>query len=279
MKEKWVKLHSKFLNWEWYKDKNTKILFIHCLLKANWKDGRFEGMVIPRGSFVTSLDILAKELSLTVQEIRTALKHLISTNVLTSKSTNKYRVITVVSYELYQASNNQATSNQQATNMQKVLLLTIKNFRRDLYFISKNIDKHIVINKQQENLKIKKIKNLTTIEEYKTINNIISSSYIEEMRTRVYQFYETNFAKLLSPIEKEELDDWIDYFQNEEILKYGIRIAVLNRVATMNYLNGIYQNWKDNEYRTLEQCKPKQKKEKEKIELFDYDWFEDEEPH
>ena len=125
----WIKLFTKFVAWEWYKDQNTKALFIHCLLKANWKDGKFEGNIIHRGSFVTSLDSLNKELGLSVQEIRTALKHLISTNELTSKSTNKYRIITVVNYELYQQHNkqlnNQLTGNQQTTNNQ---LTTIEEY-------------------------------------------------------------------------------------------------------------------------------------------------------
>ncbi len=125
----WIKLFSKFTEWEWYKDPNTMRLFVHCLLKANWKEAKFMGEVIPRGSFVTSLDKLAKELGLTVQEIRTALKHLISTNEVTSKSTNKYRIITVVNYELYQRVNKQPnsplTGNQQATNNQ---LTTIEEY-------------------------------------------------------------------------------------------------------------------------------------------------------
>lgn len=129
MNGKWIKIFTKFLNWEWYKEQNTKALFIHCLLKANWKDEKFEGNIIPRGSFVTSLDSLNKELGLSVQEIRTALKHLISTNELTSKSTNKYRIITVVNYELYQQYNkqlnNQLTGNQQSTNNQ---LTTIEEY-------------------------------------------------------------------------------------------------------------------------------------------------------
>lgn len=87
------------------------------------------GETIPRGSFVTSLDSLAKELGLSVQEIRTALKHLISTGELTSKSTNKYRIITVVNYEMYQQVNKQPnsplTGNQQATNNQ---LTTIEEY-------------------------------------------------------------------------------------------------------------------------------------------------------
>ena len=129
----WVKLFSKFINWEWYKDKNTKCVFIHCLISANWKDGKFEGIVIPRGSFVTSLKSLSEDLGMTVQEVRTSLKHLISTNELTSKSTNKYRIITIVNYELYQQvnkqPNTQLTSNQQATNNQLTTIEEYKNNR------------------------------------------------------------------------------------------------------------------------------------------------------
>lgn len=119
---KWIKLHSKLLGWEWYKDTNTKVVFIHCLLKANWKDGKFQGKIIPRGSFVTSLESLSQELGLSVQQIRTALKHLISTKELTNESFSQYRIITVVNYEFYQQvnkeTNNQLTSEQQAANKQ-----------------------------------------------------------------------------------------------------------------------------------------------------------------
>lgn len=129
----WVKLFAKFTTWEWYKEQNTKSLFIHCLLKANWKDGKFEGKIIPRGSFVTGRKKLAQELGLSEQEIRTALKHLISTNELTTISTNKYSIITVVNYELYQQvnqqTNQQLTNNQPATNQQLTTIEEYKNNR------------------------------------------------------------------------------------------------------------------------------------------------------
>lgn len=105
MEKKWVKLHSKFLNWEWYQDKNTKVLFIHCLLKANWKDGKFEGIDVPRGSFVTSLNSLSEETGLSKQEARTAIKHLISTQEITQLKYSKYTVITIKNYEQYQEAN------------------------------------------------------------------------------------------------------------------------------------------------------------------------------
>ena len=114
MKENWIKLHSKILEWGWYKNNNVFRVFIHCLLKANWKDGEFEGQIIPRGSFITGRKELSKQLMMTEQEIRTALKHLKSTNEITIKTTNKYSIITIVNYDLYQQNNQEY--NQQLTN-------------------------------------------------------------------------------------------------------------------------------------------------------------------
>ncbi len=133
MNETWVKLHSKLINWEWYKDSNTKDLFIHCLLKANWKDGNFKGEIVPRGSFVTGRKKLAEELGLTEQNIKTALNHLKSTNEINIKTTNKFSIITINNYEKYQMNNQQAkqqlTNNQPTTNQQLTTIEEYKNNR------------------------------------------------------------------------------------------------------------------------------------------------------
>ncbi len=97
-----IKLNRKFLDWGWYTDINTKIIFIHMLLKANWKDGVFRDTTVPRGSFVSSIAKLAEETGLTNDEVRTAISHLIRTKEITKQSTNKYTVFTVVNYALYQ---------------------------------------------------------------------------------------------------------------------------------------------------------------------------------
>lgn len=103
----YIKIDRKILEWEWYRNEHTKNVFLHCLLKANWKDGKFEGKEIPRGSFITSVKKLSIELDLTEDEVKTALKHLIKTGELTKQTTNKYTVITVSNYELYQDVTNQ----------------------------------------------------------------------------------------------------------------------------------------------------------------------------
>lgn len=117
-----IKLHRKITEWEWYKNPNTFRVFLHCLLSANFTDGRFEGREIKRGQFVTSLPTLAKQTLLSIQQVRTALDHLKSTGEITDSSCTKYRIITVVKYDSYQCdnrqNNSQSTDNQQTSNSQ-----------------------------------------------------------------------------------------------------------------------------------------------------------------
>lgn len=117
-----ILLYRQITDWEWYQNPNTFRVFLHCLLKANFTDGRFEGHSIKRGQFVTSLPSLSKQTSLSIQQVRTALDHLKSTGEITDKAYSKFRVITVVKYDDYQKdnrqNNSQSTGNQQADNRQ-----------------------------------------------------------------------------------------------------------------------------------------------------------------
>ena len=117
-----ILLYRQITEWEWYQNPNTFRVFLHCLLMANFVDGRFEGKDIKRGQFVTSLPSLAKQTCLSIQQVRTALEHLKSTGEITDKGYTKYRVITIVKYDAYQCDNrqdnNQITDNQQTNNRQ-----------------------------------------------------------------------------------------------------------------------------------------------------------------
>lgn len=119
----YIKLSRGLLEWEWYTDINTTRLFIHMLLKANWKDGNFKGTTVPRGSFVSSIGKLSGETGLTEREIRTAISHLKKTGEVTSKTTNKFTVFTVVKYDLYQT-NDRQNDRQETGNRQPNDILT-----------------------------------------------------------------------------------------------------------------------------------------------------------
>ena len=117
-----IKIDRKILEWEWYSDINTCRLFMHMLLKVNWKDGRFQGITVPRGSMVTSYQTLAAETGLSVRNVRTALEHLKSTGEVTVNRQAKFSVVTIKNYCQYQSgdtvTDNQVTVNRQTTDSQ-----------------------------------------------------------------------------------------------------------------------------------------------------------------
>ena len=112
MADRFIKLYDKLLKWEWYKNTNVKVLFIHLLLKANYKDLSFEGHRIARGQLVTSLPSLSAELGMTTKQIRGSLEHLISTGEVASKTYPRYRVITILHYDDYQSDGRQNGSQR-----------------------------------------------------------------------------------------------------------------------------------------------------------------------
>lgn len=113
----YIKLHRQITEWEWYSNINVCRLFIHCLLKANHKDNRWQGIVIERGSFITSIENLAFETGLSGQQVRTALNKLKLTGEITSKTTNRYSIISIKNWGSYQMDNTQ--DNKQITNKQQ----------------------------------------------------------------------------------------------------------------------------------------------------------------
>ena len=114
----YIKLFRKLLDWEWYTDGNVLRLFIHLLLKANFKDKRWKGIEIKRGQLIIGVESFGKEIGLTRQQTKTALSKLESTQEITIKSTNKYTLVTIVKFEVYQCkdSADNQQSNQQITN-------------------------------------------------------------------------------------------------------------------------------------------------------------------
>lgn len=130
MKAGWIQLHKSLFDWEWYDDANTMRLFIHCCLRANFKDNNWKGNKVSRGSFITSVFTLSSELKLSESKIRLSIKKLKSTNEITIKTTNKFTVINVCNYDTYNSKesqnneqdnkqdNNQTTNKEQTNNNQ-----------------------------------------------------------------------------------------------------------------------------------------------------------------
>lgn len=128
-----IKVNRNILRWGWFKDGDTFRVFMYLLLTANYEDSYYMGHKILRGQVVTGRKKIADDLAITEQRVRTAIKHLKSTNEITTKTTPKFTIVTVTGYDKYQSinqvTNQQLTNNQPTTNQQLTTSKEIKKLR------------------------------------------------------------------------------------------------------------------------------------------------------
>ena len=110
----YIKLWRSMLTWEWYDDPPTKAVYLHLILTASISPSIWHGIEIPRGSLVSSYRKIAKQTGLTIQQARTAIRHLETTGEITRSAHSKFTVFTLNNYDKFQ----EATSKTQGKRSQ-----------------------------------------------------------------------------------------------------------------------------------------------------------------
>jgi hypothetical protein len=125
-----IKIHRKIMMWEWYHDSRMVHLFLHLLVTAAWRDGRYQGKEVKRGQVITSVDDIMSATGLSTQRVRTGLDRLEDSGEITRTTTNQYSIITIRNYNSYQVDDRtdqqteQQTDNKPITNEQQT---TVQN--------------------------------------------------------------------------------------------------------------------------------------------------------
>jgi DNA-binding transcriptional MerR regulator len=127
----WIRIHRQILNWEWFNKSEAVHLFMYLVLKANHKDGFWQGNEIKRGQLITSFGKISTDTNISLQTIRTLLKKFEKTNEINMQTTNKFTRITICKYDSYQTenedTNTKVTNKQQTTNTQLTTNKNVKN--------------------------------------------------------------------------------------------------------------------------------------------------------
>jgi hypothetical protein len=119
-------INRSIINWEWYTNINTCRLFEHILYTASFEDTTWRGIDVKRSELITSYNSLSNSTGLSIQNVKTALKNLKKSKDITIKTTTKYQVITVLSYDKYTLPNKQ--NNKQANRK----VTTSKEYKEDI---------------------------------------------------------------------------------------------------------------------------------------------------
>lgn len=255
----YIKLYKKFTHWEWYDDINTKILFIHLLLTVNWKDSLWHGIVIPRGSKITSYAKLSKEVGISIQQTRRAIFNLQTTHEITLVSTHSYTIINVLKYGTYQINEKNATQlatqmttpTQQASNTQSNTNSTTIEELKEL----KALKKTLLINNNCEN---------SGIEIDEDVKKIEDALYHEENwlnEINLFDLFETEFARPITQREMEMIYDWKNKYE-QKLVVLALREAIIYQKINFDYIGRILFDWERHNftYEDIVQGKNKERK-------------------
>ena len=115
-------------------------------------------------------------------------------------------------------------------------------------------------------------------EMYKKLVLTMMNDKKETPKTTIYDKFEKEFGRTLSPMEYEIIGAWLDNNYEEQTIELALKEAIYNGVTNLRYIDKILSEWKKKGIKTENDIKTereKRSKQKPKKEVFEYDWLND----
>lgn len=238
----WIKLHRKLLDSPIFQNEKLFKVFAYCLMKASHKDhkqlvGR-QIVELKKGQFVFGRKRASEELRLKESTVRDYIKFLENLQTIVVSSDNKFSVITVVNWAVYQSDeqisdskyDNKSTSNQQ------------------------QMDNKSTSNQHQINTN-KNVKNGENVENDKN----------EKKKESAFDFFQNNGFGFITQYTIDDLNYYLDSFENDsdEIVTAALKIAKDRNKVTWGYAKSILNNWLQTNLQTIDQVRAYEVQQKE----------------
>ncbi|SEI12934.1 DnaD and phage-associated domain-containing protein [Halobacillus karajensis] len=227
----WLKLHRKILHSEIFENEKMLKIFIYCLTKSSHKStesrvGR-QSVKLEPGQFIFGRKKAASELNMNESTVRDYLKILEEDGVISIQSTNKYSVITVDNWAIYQSNDEDNDNRTTPYNQQKNNTSPSDRQQKDTY------------------------KNGRELKEVKNVKEFITTTTSEQMECPI-QFYQNNFG-VIRPKISEDIVSWSEDL-GEPLILEAMRRSLDRNKPTWGYAKSILQSWINKGIRTIEEA-------------------------
>ncbi|MDT4035477.1 DnaD domain protein [Staphylococcus hominis] len=244
----WIKLHRKLLDSPIFQNEKLFKVFAYCLMKASHKEhtqlvGR-RVVHLQKGQFVFGRKRASEELRLKESTVRDYVKLLEKLGTIDIKSDNKFSVITVVNWAIYQ--NDEEISDS-------------KNDKKSTTN-QHQMDNKSTSNQQQINTN-KNVKNVENDKNEKNEKNVV----VGDDFATIYNLYQENIEQIPSPITTEKLTQDMDHY-GKELVAYAIRKAALNNSHNYKFIDYLLKDWRKRNLTTIkavEQYEQQRQEQKE----------------
>lgn len=111
---------------------------------------------------------------------------------------------------------------------------------------------------------------------YEIILSKLLEEQQEEKKNTIYDIFEKELGRTLSPLEYDMISTWLTSGVKEEIIEEALKEAVYNGVNSFKYIDKILFEWNKKGIKKKEDIKKEEKKkeeEKEETSSFDFEWL------
>lgn len=204
----WIKLHRKIVESPVFDNEKVLKVFIYCLTKASHKNHKqiigTKVVELSPGQFIFGRQSWASTLKINESSIYRYMKLLEELDIITIKANNKFSVVTIVNWGIYQQEDNaseQQMNNKRTTNEQQ--MNTNNNVKNEKNEKNKDIVEYLNLKtKKQYKHTSKKTQSLInarladgfTVDDFKTVIDKKTDEWINDERMNQYLRPETLFS-------------------------------------------------------------------------------------
>ena len=114
---------------------------------------------------------------------------------------------------------------------------------------------------------------------YKLAAVNINKKVSKKQEKNIFELFESEFGRTLSPMEYEFINAWISSGMKEDIIKEALKEATYNGVSNLRYIDKIIYEWNKRGYKTVEQIRnnkfKKEENDKKEVNFFEYNWLDE----
>ncbi len=111
---------------------------------------------------------------------------------------------------------------------------------------------------------------------YLGMSEKINAEIKEEKKENIYEVFQRELERSLTPMEYEIINAWLDNNASEELILGALKEAVYNGVRSFRYIDKIIYEWSKKGFKTMNDVNnhlANKIKVTKQEELFDYDWL------
>ncbi len=309
----YVRLYRKILdNPIIWKDSDHVAIWIYLLLNATHKEisviFKGEKTILRPGQLIVGSKAIAEELNINYVKVHRVLNDFKVEKQIEKQASNKNSLITILNWEKYQSCEKQneiqvknncnsdeiqmknecnTTEKQLKNNCNSTEIQQKSETQSEKQIVTENA-LNMALNQEETQTSEKQneipMKNKCNSSEKQVKNNCNSSENKQECKecnnnTSSYSYLEEKYARMINSAEKELLDYLLETYDKDLVLEAIKQSAIMSK-KNLNYAKGILRNWKKYQINNLEDLKKSEEareEEKQPIELFSYNWLEDNE--